>query len=329
MKIAVTGATGFVGGKLIHFLADRGHAVTALARSEDKIEMAKTLAGDRKITWCLSDVTDRPSLEAAFRGIETVIHLAALFNHPECSWDDYQRVNVEGTRNVFKAARDNGIKRIVHCSTIGVASAGQLPFSEATPYAPPIWDKYETTKCDAEKIAVDFMKDQNPEVVVIRPAQIYGPGDRNKAKFYRMVKKGVIVNPGKTMKHLIYIDDLCRAFALAAVEKKANGEIVIIGGKAPILLAELIKVVAKELNVAAPKIILPAWFMTLLCAVTESICNLIRIKPILFRRSMDFFRKTVAFDISKASRVLGFESEVSVEKGVQATADWYRQNRLI
>ncbi len=258
------------------------------------------------------------------------MHLAAFFNRPNASWEEYKEVNIGGTKNVMEAAISEKVKRVVHCSTVGVAvGTGRMPFSETTPYSPPGWDKYETSKCEGEKLALQYNDKQGLSVVVLRPAQVYGPGDKSKAKFYRLVKKGVIINPGNTLKHLIYIDDLCRAFELAAKEEKISGEVFIIAGKKAISLKDLITIVAKELGVKVPKIYIPAAPVTWLCVSVEKISNLIGIVPPVFRRSMDFFTRSVEFDVSKAKNGLGFESEIDVLTGVSRSAEWYIQNGLI
>jgi nucleoside-diphosphate-sugar epimerase len=326
MKIAVTGASGFIGGNLSRYLHERGHNLIVLVRSHEKAQPLNEIG----IVTRVADVTDQDSLKQAFQDVEAVIHLAALFNHPEASWSDYYRVNVEGTKNVLEAAMHSNVRRVVHCSTVGVATgSGNPPYSEQTPYSPPAWDKYETTKCEGEKVALDFHHRQGLEVVVIRPAQVYGPGDRSKAKFYRMVKKGIIANPGKTLKHLIYIDDLCRAFEMAVLSDKTAGEAFIIGGEKAITLTELVNIVARELSVSPPRIVLPTPQIAWLCTATETFCNILNLKPPLFRRSMDFFTKSVEFDVSKAQNVLGFRSEVDVPSGVARTASWYKENGLL
>lgn len=326
MRVALTGATGFIGGKLARHLQGRGDEVRALIRST---QAANALEAD-DIATHKADVTDVTSLREAFRSVDVAMHLAALFNRPDASWDDYRRVNVEGVRNVLEAAKASGVSRVVHCSTAGIATGiGTPPFSEATPYSPPSWDKYETTKCEGEKLALDFHRRTGYPVVVVRPAQVYGPGDKSKAKFYRMVKKRVIINPGDTLKHLIYIDDLCRAFELAAEKKEAVGEVFIIAGRTPIPLERLIGLVAQELGVPHPRIMLPATPVTWLCTSTELVCNLAHVKPVLFRRSMDFFTRSLQFDASKAKDVLRFEDRTDVPDGVAHTARWYRQMGLI
>lgn len=322
MKICVTGATGFIGKQLSNYLQHSGHEVLALVRS-------KPAADDGfidGIKFAIGDVRQAESLKAAFSGCEVVMHLAALFNHPELSLEDYQAVNVDGVRNVLESARANGVQRVVHCSTVGVASDGTPPYSESAPYAPPEWDKYETTKCAGEKLARKFHSDTGYPVVIIRPAQVYGPGDVGKIKFYRMVKKGIMVNPGKTLKHLIYVEDLCKAFQLAASCEQGFGEPMIIASPKPTPLTELVSVVAKAIKVEEPKIRIPALPITVIATVVEYVFNLIDKKPPIFRRSTHFFTKSVAFDAQNAEKYLGFRSEVTTEKGVENTAEWYSAN---
>jgi nucleoside-diphosphate-sugar epimerase len=326
MKIAVTGASGFIGARLSRYLRERGHEVIALVRKGGRGLPPE--AGDVSVRTC--DLSDIGSLESAFRGAEAVIHLAALFNRPEASWEEYRRVNVAGTEKVLMAAERCGAGRVVHCSTVGVATGnGTPPYSERTPYSPPAWDKYETTKCEGEKLALEYGKKTGYPVVVIRPAQVYGSGDGSKVKFYRLVKKGIIVDPGNTMKHLIYVDDLCRAFEMALLRDDAEGEAFIIGGEKAIPLRELIRLAAEELRVPPPRIVLPAAPVTWVCAATEIVCGPLRIKPPLFRRSMDFFTKSVEFDVSKARERLGFASEVAVPEGVRRTVAWYLERGLV
>jgi nucleoside-diphosphate-sugar epimerase len=126
----------------------------------------------------IGDVTDRQFLQSVFKEVQVVFHLAALFNNPESSWDDYYRVNVTGTQTVLRVAKECEVLRVVHCSTVGVSAGdGIHASSEDAPYSPPENDKYEKTKCEGEKVALEFHRREGLPVVVIRPAQVYGPGD--------------------------------------------------------------------------------------------------------------------------------------------------------
>lgn len=324
MKIAVTGAAGFVGQNVCRHLDQQGHDVVPLLRS--LVPMTAELS---HLKPAQADVTSKDSLVSALQGVDVCINLAALFNHPDKSLDDYHAVNVQGVQNVLEAAREAGVKRVIHCSTVGVATGGRMPFSEHTPYCPPEWDKYETTKCEGEKTALAFAQKHDYPVVVIRPAQVYGPGDVSKVKFYKMVKKGVIVSPGKTLKHLIYIDDLSRSFELALTNEEVVGKAVIIAGKEVTPLKELVKIVAEELGVSAPKIAIPAVPMTLFATLVETVFGMMDKKPPIFRRSMDFFTKTVSFKTDRMEQLLKLEPEVTPREGVRRTAQWYRKEGLI
>jgi dihydroflavonol-4-reductase len=327
MKIAVTGATGFIGSNLCRRLRDEGHEVVAVVRD---MKRAKRVLPDT-LTVIEARLDDQDSLERAFDGCDGVMHTAALFNNPENTWDEYWDVNVKGVERVMCAARAAGVKRVVHCSTVGVA-VGRCtpPYDENAPYNPPTWDKYETSKCEGEKLALQYAQDPNsPEVVVIRPAQVYGPGDRSKIKFYKLVKKRILIHPGKTLKHLVYVDDLCEAMLLAMLKDGINGEVFIIAGKEVTPLQELILTVGDALGVEKPKLYLPSTPMVLLAGGVEITFNALRRKPPIFRRSMDFFTRSVAFNCGKARNELGFQPKTSVQDGVLATARWYRQMDLI
>lgn len=326
MKIAITGASGFIGSRLTTYLSERGHSINALLRDPKRKPSFKS----NKISLFYGDVTDKSSLYSAFKDADIVIHLAALFNRPGSSWKEYYDVNVQGSVNVLEASQSSSVKKVIHCSTGGVVSNNPyFPHSEDLPYSVPETDKYEKTKCEGEKAVRSYSQKYSYPVVVIRPAQPYGPGDMSKVKFYKLVNKGIIFNPGKTKKHLIYIDDLCRAFEIALNDKRAIGEIFHIGGKNSILLKDLIRLVAAQLEVSFPRVILPARPMAWTCSLVEFSCNLLGVKPILFRRSMDFFLKSVEFDISKAKRLLDFESLIDIPTGVKNTASWYREHNLI
>ena len=325
-RFAVTGASGFIGKGLVQAIVNAGGEAIAVIRDNAQSDYFR----DTGVSVRIADVTDPDSLSNAFSNTDGVFHLAALFNDPEKSWDDYHAVNVQGTLNVLSAAKKAQCKRVVHCSTVGVATEAHAPpYSEETPYSPQPEDKYEVTKTEAEIAARKYARENDLSLAVIRPAQVYGPGDRSKAKFYKLVKKGVIVNPGDTMKHLIYIDDLCEAMVRAIVDDKADNEVFLIAGEKPVPLRKLVALAAAKLQVPKPRIRLPATPVVFACTLTEHLCNLLRIKPFLFRRSMDFFVKSVECDTSKARSVLGFESKTSVEEGVSNTVDWLQRENLV
>lgn len=326
MRIAITGATGFIGQNLVSYLARKGYQVVAIVRDTSK---AKDLFKS-SVTLRKGDITDNSSLLSSLQNIDITIHLAALFNKPEASWEDFYEHNVNGVLNVLNASKIAGANRFIHCSTGGVvAGNSRLPFDEQSPYAVRASDKYEVTKCEAEKRAIDYSRENNYPITVVRPTQPYGPGDRNKIKLYQMVKRGVIVHPGDTLKHPVYIEDLCRGFELAINTESSANEIITIGNYKPLYLNELISLIAEALKVPYPRIVIPSRLMYLLCLTTEKISNQLKIKPVLHRGNIEFFTKSVVFNVRKADNLLGFRNEVSVKKGVAETVKWLYREGLI
>ncbi|MCP4422878.1 MAG: SDR family NAD(P)-dependent oxidoreductase [Chloroflexi bacterium] len=324
-QLLITGATGFIGGNLANTLAQKGYKVKALARS---VEKAAQILDTPKITIIEGDITDTASLEKAVEPDDIVIHLAARYNDPAASYEMYRQSNVVGTENLMKIGLAKSIKRFIHCSTIGVAlNSGDPPFDEQSPYSPDPNDFYEVTKTEGERLALRYFREQNLPAVVIRPTQPFGPGDLKKAKFYKLVQKGIVVGSGKVPKHLIYIDDLSAGFELAMQREGIEGEIFILGGDV-VTLNDLIGWAAQELGVKDPFRI-PAVPMKLLSAAVETVCKPLKIDPPLYRSRLDFFTKGYFFNTDKAANMLGFEPKVPIREGVAKTVDWYKRNNYL
>ena len=128
---------------------------------------------------------------------------------------------------------------------------------------------------------------------------------------------------------MVYVDDLANSFILASEKEEAIGEVFIIGGERYVTLNELTMLIAKEFDVPTPKIHLPYKPVEILSSVVEYIYKPLKKEPPLYRRRVAFFKKNRAFDISKAKKILGYEPEFSLQKGIYTTAKWYINNGYI
>jgi dihydroflavonol-4-reductase len=329
VKVLVTGATGFTGGHLAQHLADRGDEVRALVRPRSRARFdASPLAG--RVIACDGDLTDAPSIRRAVEGVDVVYHIAATYREAGQPDSAYTAINVEGTRNVLAAAKAAGVRRVVHCSTGGVHGHIALPpANESAPFNP--GDVYQETKLAAELLAREFGSSNNLDVVVARPIGIYGPGDTRFLKMFRGIARGrfPMIGNGQAFYHLTFIDDLVEGFRLCGTVPTAKGGTYILAGPRYTTLEQLVRMVAKELNVAPPRVHLPVWpFWTagLLC---ELICVPLRIEPPLYRRRVDFYTKSRAFDTTRARHEIGFVPKVDLEEGIRRTARWYRSEGLL
>jgi len=273
---------------------------------------------------------DAPSVRRAADGVEVIYHIAATYREAGQPDSAYRAINVEGTRHVLEAALAAGVKRVVHCSTGGVhGHIANPPANEDAPFNP--GDVYQETKLEAEKLAREFGTAKGLDVVVARPIGIYGPGDRRFLTMFRALARGrfPMIGEGRPFYHLTFIDDLVAGFNLCGTVPGAKGRTYILAGPRYTTLEQLVHLVAKELNVAPPRLHLPVWpFWTagLLC---EMVCVPLRIEPPIYRRRVDFYTKSRAFDTTRARTELGFAPRVDLEAGIKRTADWYRSEGLL
>jgi dihydroflavonol-4-reductase len=329
VKVLVTGATGFTGGHLARHLVEHGDEVRALVRPKSRARFdALPLA--KRIVACEGDLIDAASLQDAVNGVDVVYHIAATYREAGQPDSAYREINVEGTRHLLQAAKAAGVRRFVHCSTGGVhGHIENPPANENTPFNP--GDVYQETKLAAEQLAREFGSANNLDVVVVRPIGIYGPGDQRFLRMFRGLARGrfPMIGSGQAFYHLTFIDDLVEGFRLCGSVPAAKGRTYILAGPRYTTLEQLVQMVAKELNVAPPRRHLPVWPFWTAGLICEAICVPLRIEPPIYRRRVDFYTKSRAFDTSRARRDIGFVPKVDLEEGIRRTARWYRSEGLL
>jgi dihydroflavonol-4-reductase len=330
VNVLVTGATGFTGGHLAATLARRGYHVRALVREQSLDKFAASDAAHAGVIATTGDLTDAAAVRRATQDADLVYHIAATYREAGQPDASYRKVNVDGTRHVLAAAKAAGTRRVVHCSTGGVhGHIEHPPANEDAPFAP--GDIYQETKLAAEQAARDFGRRESLEVVVARPIGIYGPGDTRFLKMFRGLARGrfPMLGSGEVFYHLTYIDDLVEGFRLCGEVAQAAGRTYILAGPRYTTLNELAALIAGELDVKPPRMHLPVWPFWLAGLLCEAVCVPLRVPPPLYRRRVDFYTKSRAFDTTRARADLGFSPSVDLEEGIRRTAEWYRQQGLL
>jgi dihydroflavonol-4-reductase len=328
MNVLVTGATGFTGGHLARHLVRSGHRVAALVRPA-RLSRADDLR-QAGIDVRAGDLADAQAVARACLGAEVVYHIAATYREAGQTSNAYTTVNVDGTRHVLEGAAAAGARRVVHCSTGGVhGHIEHPPATEDAPLAP--GDVYQRTKLEAERVAADYGRRNTLEVVIARPIGIYGPGDMRFLKMFRGIARGRFPMLGRcdVFYHLTYIDDLVRGFQLCGEVPAAAGRTYILAGPEYTTLSDLVALIAAELKVAPPRLRFPLWPVWLAGALCEAVCIPLRIDPPLFRRRVDFYRKSRAFDTTRARQELGYTPTIDLKTGIHRTAEWYGQRGLL
>jgi nucleoside-diphosphate-sugar epimerase len=329
VNVLVTGATGFTGGHLAQYLADRGEHVRALVRPKSRARFEVSPLAKRVMAF-EGDLLDADSVRHAVNGVDVVYHIAATYREAGQPDSAYREINVDGTRNVLEAAKAAGVRRVVHCSTGGVhGDIANPPANEDAPFNP--GDVYQETKLAAELLAREFGSTHDLDVVVARPIGIYGPGDRRFLTMFRGLARGrfPLIGTGTPFYHLTFIDDLVEGFRLCGSVTYAKGRTYILAGPRYTTLEQLVDMVAKELNVSPPRIHWPVWPFWTAGLMCELVCVPLRVEPPIYRRRVDFYTKSRAFDTARAQRELGFAPKVDLEEGIRRTARWYRSEGLL
>ncbi len=315
-RVLVTGAGGFIGSHLAADQLSRGRRVVALDLDPARVAH---LEQPGRFEIVQGDFTDPAVARGALSGVDTVFHLAAAHLGSRASEAHQRRVNIEGVGALADAAREAGVRRFVHCSTVGVFGRVQNPpADEDSPCRPDL--AYERTKLAGEAIIKAAVRDRGLPAVILRPAWVYGPGCPRTEKLFRVVRKGrfPVAKAGDALRHCIYIRDMVEAFDRAAEAPAAVGEVIIVGDDLPTTVRALVEEIAALVGSRPPRS-LPLPVLRLAAVLGELAFRPLGKEPPISRRSIKFYTNSTAFDISKARRVLGWSPRYDLQRGLAET----------
>jgi nucleoside-diphosphate-sugar epimerase len=323
VRVLVTGAAGFTGGHLARALVARGYQVRALVRQQ----IQANELGTSGIESTIGALEDQSAVERAVKDVDVVYHIAAVYRQAGIPRSRYRAVNATAVGQLIEACASAGVGRVVHCSTVGVhGDIAHPPANEDAPIRP--GDPYQETKVEGERLARMAATRTGVSVTIARPSGIYGPGDRRLLKLFRGVarRRFVVLGSGEIFYHLTYIDDLVEGLRLCGeVPAAANRTYILAGGEISTLNG-LVALIAAEARVPEPKWHLPVWPFWLAGAVCEAVCVPVRVEPPIYRRRVDFFTKSRAFDISRARAEIGYAPRVGLREGIRKTLTWYAEH---
>jgi nucleoside-diphosphate-sugar epimerase len=334
----VTGTPGWLGTRLVEILAgepDGGSRLRCLAHPGSDPRALQQL-GD-EIDILRGDVTDRASLRAFFANAAgaTLFHAAGVI-HPARFTRDFQRVNVEGTRNVLDAAIEAGVARVVAISSNSPFGFNPEPdhrFDERSPYAP--YMGYGRSKAAMEAVIAEAHASGRIETVVLRPPWFYGPHQPpRQTLFFRMIKDGrfPILGDGSQKRSMAYVDNICDAVLRAARTPRANGETYWIADERPYTVNEIVDTVEDVLQndfgfrCSQRRLRLPAFV-----GDVARRCDGLLQSVGLYHQQLHVLGEmtgTIACSIEKARRELGYEPRFSLRNGMRASIEWCLANGM-
>ena len=259
-KILITGADGFIGSHLTESLVREGYSVRAFVmynsfNSWGWLDHASAEI-KKNIEVFAGDIRDPHGVYEAMRGCDAVLHLAALIAIPYSyhSPDTYIDTNVKGTLNVLQAARELGVKRVIHTSTSEVyGTARFVPITEDHPLQGQ--SPYSASKIGADQLAYSFYSSFDLPVVIARPFNTYGPRQSARAVIPTVITQ--IANGAKQLKlgaitptrDFSYIQDTVDAFIATLESDKGFGEVVNFGSNFEISISDVAALIAEKMNV--------------------------------------------------------------------------------
>lgn len=320
----VTGATGFLGGAVARRLASEGAQVKALVRRPGRDSYIRDVPNIGLVT---GDITDPDRMKIVTQGCDYVFHVAAATG----SSLTYQRkLNVDGTRNVMRAAAAASVQRVVHVSTIavyGYGSSGDV--TEDRPHQPGRVP-YNITKSEAETAVREIGAAYNLPYSIIRPGMIYGPrsGMWTRTMFNLSKRKPTIfVGNGSGSVPCIYVDDVVDLMMILAVHPAATGEAFNCSSDPAPTWREFLGGYSR-LAGHQSWLGLPALPLRLAAPLAELALTL-RGEPQDVPALIPFMQAHKTYKMDKAGRLLGWQPQVCLDEGIRRCEPWLREQGLL
>lgn len=319
----ISGVNGFIGSHIGDRLVKGGHVVRGLVRQTSNLAYIKGL----NLELCYGDVENRDSLDRAMKGVEIVIHAAAVVS----DWGPADRmfaVNLGGTENIARSAQAHHVKRFVHVSSAAVHGFQGFRYGdESFPIRKSIFSYCESKRA-AEAYLWGFAKSTDMEITVIRPGNVFGPRDHIfTQKYLNALRSGKIayVDRGRHWTCPTYVENLVDGIAGACFERLASGEAFIITDGLEIDWKTFTDRFADELGVKRPRMSIPYCCAYSVASIVEMTSTLLSISrpPLVTRYRISNAGRDYHFSIEKANRLLGYKPTVEFNEAVRSTVRWF------
>jgi len=316
--VLITGATGFVGLHVAQVFAEHGTQVRALVRSSSRAGRLRELGAVIEP----GSLEEPEAIQRAAAGVAVVVHLAALTHARTAA--ELDRVNVAGTRAVLAAvlAASPRPRRLVYMSSLAAAGPAERAIGRSDPPRP--LSAYGRSKLAGEHVVLDAARQL--EVVVLRAPAVYGPGDAELLRFFRLAKVGLLPVPAGPPRplQLVYVKDLAEAVWCAAVQPGAHG-LYHVASPEVYPWAAVCRALARTAGRKARLVRVPPGLIRAAAAASEWVAGGLG-RSTMFNRdkAKELLAPGWLCDTEDARRELGFSAATPLEQGLKETWLWYR-----
>ena len=328
----ITGATGLLGSHIVEKLVNAGERVRVLVRQGSQTAFLDSLENVEKV---VGDITDASSLAEAMKGVDTVYHAAAQVGDWG-PWERFVAVTIDGTRNMLSSARDAGVKRFLHVSSIsayGHPDGEGMVLDESAPLGVSLhkWSYYSRAKVEAEKLAWAAYEKGDVPVTVVKPSWLYGPRDR--ASMPRMIRaitagKAKLVGDGTNKLNLTYAGNEAEGCILAATSEEALGQSYNLSCDGIITQGEYFNKIAEVLSARPVTKRVPYKVAYSAAFLMEFFGHLFGRKspPLVTRYTVWLMGRKCFFSPDKARKELGWQPTVGYDEGIELSVKWCLDN---
>jgi nucleoside-diphosphate-sugar epimerase len=315
MNIFVTGATGFLGKRLLTKLKQNNHAVTALSRSKDSDAVLMGL-GAKVVSGSLSNIEE---WEAALEGQDVVIHAASPIE-VWGEWDMFEREIVLATGNLYRFSAKRGVKRFIYISTEAVLQDRQplLDVDETLPYPDEPNSYYGKAKKLAELALLNSTL--STERIILRFPFLWGRGDQQLEKMIAKIRAGqfVWIDQGQVVIDMVHVENAVEAIQLA-LTGGTDKSIYFVTDDRPMTAKEFFVPLLKKRGITTPDASLPSWLARPAASMIEAIWRWLGIQsvPPLSRFQLDFIGLPRRYKLDKVKRELGYKPVFTLELGLK------------
>ncbi len=326
MRVLVTGASGFLGGRLAEMLVERGDSVRVLARPTSDLSHLAALRPEV----VHGSLEDSASLEKAVQGVAIVYHCAAL-SFDWGAWERFDAANVAGVENLALAAsRSDSLERFVHVSSSDVYGYPRRPCDESGPLVD-TGLPYNRSKVLGERILWRYHAERKLPLTVVRPVTIYGPRSKDiVVEVVKMIRSGsmAVVDGGHVPAGLVFVDDVAAALIAAARSPAALGQAYNVRAGGNETWRDYVNALADGLGARRPWLSLPSALALRVAHALESLHRLLRARgrPLLTRHSVLLLCRDQAFPTGKLQADLACAPTVGFVEGIERTLRWLRSH---
>lgn len=326
--ILVTGAAGFIGSNLTRELLRRGYRVRAMVKpGESEINIAD-LKENKKLEIVYADLANKDKLKKICQGVEIVFHLAAKRDMSTDTYQPYFRTNVLGTANLMKAC-DKTLQHFMAYSSIlatGLPNTNKL-IDESFEGAPKHF--YGKSKKEMEELLLREHRENGFPVTIIRPTTVYGPHETVVQYFlFKTIAQGkfFLIGNGENLNSYVYVGNLVDATIAAALTDKTLGQIYFINDKVPYKFKDIIKTIYLVMGKQPPGFRIPFPVAYFGAAVFASLSRVLGKEPIIYPSRVKTMVLKYAYSVKKAEKDFQYKPQYDLEKGIEQTYYWYKEN---